>query len=174
MKDIFETALRSNGVLGFITYDEDLIEGEKLLAKAAVSPADRESIHSLHGIDMSLVARDALINEIIVALTKIFMQQISDAEETSNIDHKFLITGARVAMMLQDDPDFVEDESYDWKTTSVGLYKIGDIGETQIIVNPHISWSQTHSLAFDIENPIRISPSTRRMMAPRSLKSSTG
>lgn len=133
---------------------DDTIDGEKYSIKVQKHPENEEELNKLYGIDVDAMMRNVLVNECFAALSKFLMKNIEDAEETDNFNHNFIITGSRVASCLQEEETYKSRESDDKLSITAGLYNAGTINETQLIVDPYISWSQTHALAFDIEHPI--------------------
>lgn len=136
-------------------YDENLIDGATYSIRVAIPEEQKKDVEKLHGIDLSAMMFNVLANEGFHNLAKILMKNISDAEETSSLDHKFIVTSGRVASCLQKDVNFNPISGKE-KTLQLsgGLYCAGTIGDSMIIVDPHISWSQTHALVFDKEHPI--------------------
>jgi len=144
------------GVSSVFKIDES-IDGEKYSIKVQKDPEKTQDLNKLYGIDVDAMMRNVLVGEAFASLSKFLMKNIKDAEETDNFKHKFIIAGSRVASCLQDEETFKSRELDDKLSMSPGIYNTGIIDETQLIVDPYISWSQTHALAFDIEHPITCS-----------------
>lgn len=152
-----EHIIAKTGLQNIFEASEDLSDGETYTIRAARNPQQEKELNELHGVDPDLMVRNVLVNEVFAALSKTVFKKIDDAEETlSPFSHKLLITGVRVASCLQDDEKF-QASPIDGARANSGFYCIGKISEAELIVNPFISWSQTHSLALDLEEPVKFS-----------------
>jgi hypothetical protein len=150
-----EHIVQKTGLQDLFKADETLAEGDKYSVRAARNPEQEKDLQSLHGIDTEAMMRSVLINEAFASMTRALFKHIEDAAETqSPFSHNNLIVGARVGSILQDDERFQADPLNPAQAGNSGLYRIGKIGDTVIFVNPFVSWSQTHSLILDIEEPV--------------------
>lgn len=123
------------------------VEGEKYVIKLKNDSEKEKDLMSIYGIDIKSMISNVLVNEAFSALTKFLLKKIEDAEETLDLNHGIIVTGARVASSLQSDERFTFiSESF---SPTGGLYHIGNLGEARLFVDPSISWSQTHALIFD-------------------------
>lgn len=142
--------IENRGISSIFKYDENLTNGIVMSVRSTKNLKTHEELEKF-GIDPEAELISVLIEETVLSLSKELMKSISDAEETKNINHKFLIVSNRVATYFQNNENF---KPASIKHQTGIIYKSGNFNNTEIIVDSWISYSQTHCLAFDNEYPI--------------------
>ena len=93
--------IENRGISSIFKYDENLTNGIVMSVRSTKNLKTHEELEKF-GIDPEAELISVLIEETVLSLSKELMKSISDAEETKNINHKFIHRRlARLFSLLQ-------------------------------------------------------------------------